>query len=143
MPSSRYPDTEHMERFYERVQERVSALPGVAAVTISHEVPAFYFPSGTQVCCTGPDPASSGQRTGRPDQRRHAGYFNTVGTRLIHGRDFTLADRSDSPRVIIINETMARTLFPERCGRTTPRQFRRAAAGLDGSGRRRSGTCGS
>ena len=111
-PSSRYPDTEHMERFYERVQERVSALPGVAAVTISHEVPAFYFPSGRRFVVQGQTPPAPGNEPGAPINGVTPGYFNTVGTRLIHGRDFTLADRSDSPRVIIINETMARTLFP-------------------------------
>jgi predicted permease len=112
MPSSRYPDTEHMERFYEQVQERVSALPGVAAVTISHEVPAFYFPSGRRFIVQGQTPPAPGNEPGAPINGVSPGYFNTVGTRLIHGRDFTLADRSDSPHVIIINESMARVLFP-------------------------------
>ena len=51
MPASRYPDTEHMERFYEQVQERVSALPGVAAATISHEVPPSISPPGAGSSC--------------------------------------------------------------------------------------------
>jgi predicted permease len=112
MPSSRYPDTEHMMRFYERVQKRVSTLPGVAAATISHEVPAFYFPSGRAFIVEGQPPPAPGNEPGAPINGVTPGYFNTVGTRLTHGRDFSPADRNDSPRVIIINETMARTLFP-------------------------------
>ena len=112
MPLSRYPDTEHMERFYEKVQERVSTLPGVAAVTISHEVPAFYFPSGRGFIVQGQPPPAPGSEPGSPINGVTPGYFTTVGTRLTHGRDFSLADRSDSPHVIIINETMARALFP-------------------------------
>jgi predicted permease len=39
-------------------------------------------------------------------------YFSTVGTPLIRGRDFGLDDRSDTPGVIIINETMAKRFWP-------------------------------
>jgi predicted permease len=100
-----------MERFYEQVQARVSALPGVAAAAISHEVP-IYFPSGRRFIVQGRPPAAPGNEPGAPINGVTPGYFNTVGTRLVSGRDFSLADRSDSPHVIIINETMARTLFP-------------------------------
>ncbi len=40
-----------------------------------------------------------------------SGYFKTVGTRLLHGRDFTEADRRGSEPVAIVNLTMARTLW--------------------------------
>lgn len=41
-------------------------------------------------------------------------YFQTVGIPLIGGRDFTDADRAGSPPAAIINEVMARRLFPDR-----------------------------
>jgi predicted permease len=43
------------------------------------------------------------------------GYFETVGVRLLRGRDFTAneAERKDSPRVAIIDEVMAKKLFPD------------------------------
>ena len=40
------------------------------------------------------------------------GYFDAMGVRLLAGRDFTPRDDSASDQVIIINKTMARTLFP-------------------------------
>lgn len=40
------------------------------------------------------------------------GYFETVGMRMLRGRTFTMADRKGSERVAIVNETMARTLWP-------------------------------
>jgi predicted permease len=40
------------------------------------------------------------------------GYFATIGIPLLEGRDFSGADRADSPRVVIINETMARQFWP-------------------------------
>ena len=114
MPSSRYTNSGQIMRFYEKVQERVSALPGVAAAAICHEVPAFYFPSGRGFLVEGQPPPTPGNEPGAPINGVTPGYFNTVGTRLIRGRDFTPADRSDSPPVIIISETMARTLFPKQ-----------------------------
>ena len=41
-----------------------------------------------------------------------ADYFKTVGTRIVRGRGFTTADRAGSAPVAIVNETMARTLWP-------------------------------
>ena len=112
MPSSRYSDARRQMLFYDRVQERVSALPGVAAAAISHEVPAFGFPSGRTFVVQGQPPAVQGNEPGAPINGVTPGYFNAIGTRLLSGRDFSAADRSESPKVIIVNETMARTLFP-------------------------------
>ena len=44
------------------------------------------------------------------------GYFETLGTRLIAGRDFTAADRSKAPRVAIVNRSFARDMI----GRADP-----------------------
>jgi putative ABC transport system permease protein len=40
------------------------------------------------------------------------GYFSTLGLRLVAGRDFSRQDGTTSPRVIIINESLARTAWP-------------------------------
>jgi predicted permease len=40
------------------------------------------------------------------------GYFHTAGIRLLRGREFTAADATGAPRVAIINESLARQLFP-------------------------------
>jgi predicted permease len=39
-------------------------------------------------------------------------YFNTVGIRLVRGRDFTAADQPDSPWVVLVNETLAKQQWP-------------------------------
>jgi putative ABC transport system permease protein len=43
-----------------------------------------------------------------------AGYFTAIGTDIVHGRSFTDADREGSEPVVIINETMAGTLWSGR-----------------------------
>jgi predicted permease len=40
-------------------------------------------------------------------------YFNTVGIRVIRGRDFSAADAPDSPWVVLVNETLAKQQWPD------------------------------
>jgi ABC-type lipoprotein release transport system permease subunit len=42
------------------------------------------------------------------------GYFNTLGIRLIRGRDFNDRDTSSAPDAVIVNSTMARKSWPDR-----------------------------
>lgn len=39
-------------------------------------------------------------------------YFNTMGIRIVRGRDFTAADAPDSPWVVLVNETLAKQQWP-------------------------------
>ena len=39
-------------------------------------------------------------------------YFNTVGIRLVRGRDFSAADQRDSPWVVVVNEALAKQQWP-------------------------------
>jgi predicted permease len=39
-------------------------------------------------------------------------YFNTMGIRIVRGRDFSGADRPDSPWVVLVNETLAKQQWP-------------------------------
>jgi hypothetical protein len=41
-------------------------------------------------------------------------YFNTLGIRIVRGRDFSPADRADSPWVVLVNETLAKQQWPGR-----------------------------
>src|SRR6185295_15349277 len=40
------------------------------------------------------------------------GYFSTVGTPILEGRDFDLHDNETAPKVVIVNESLARRAFP-------------------------------
>jgi predicted permease len=40
-------------------------------------------------------------------------YFNTMGIRVVRGRDFSAADRPDSPWVVLVNETLAKQQWPD------------------------------
>ena len=111
-----YPTGEDQTRFFERVQERLLATPGVRAAAISSVIPA-------DTAIGGGDRTRyqrSGETYDRPDQMPSArltvvspGYFGAFGLELLAGRDFTGADRTGSPAVALVNEDFARREWPD------------------------------
>jgi predicted permease len=98
--------------------QRARALPGVRAAAIGNMLPYGNFTSTRRVISTreamptdpkAPDPGAGGLFTAITP-----GYFDTIGVRLLRGRDFTQAEAEskDSRRVAIIDEEMAKKLFP-------------------------------
>jgi putative ABC transport system permease protein len=99
--------------FYDRIGERLRSLPGVQAVSISaSEPPVWGFNSSTGFIVEGlPEPAP-GQYPEAFFEQVSLDYFKTFGIRLIAGRDFTNADVTGRPQVVIINDAMARRFWP-------------------------------
>ena len=90
------------------IVERVRTMPGVAEVATSYMVPLL-GEAGRRFSIPGRDSLPPLQRTINyvsPD------FFTTVGTRLVRGRAFTPTDRRGAPLVAIVNETMARAVWP-------------------------------
>jgi predicted permease len=108
--------------FLTNVVERVSALPGVEAVSFGHIVAfsdSFWF---GRVEIDGYQP-QEGERMGFDFNVISPNYFATLGTPLVSGREFTLQDSEQASKVIVINEVMARRYWPgqEAVGKRTSR----------------------
>jgi predicted permease len=95
-----------------RILERVAALPGVESVAFGQIVPF----SGAFVS----RPAlPEGQTLTRANEDQHLvpyavvseGYFKTLGMQLT-GRDFSSGDSESAPKVIIVNDSLARKYWP-------------------------------
>ena len=92
-----------MDAVFTRALERVAAAPGVASAAISATVP-FGPTYGTEVGVMAPDSMhhySAVYNVVTPN------YFRTLGTSLLAGRDFSNADREDTPRVVIVDQKLA------------------------------------
>jgi predicted permease len=92
---------------FERLQDEIAGLPGVTEVTSSttpllswDERVTGVFVEGFHV---GPDTDNSTRYDEIGD-----GYFRTLGTPLLAGREFTRADSANAPKVAIVNERFAR-----------------------------------
>jgi predicted permease len=96
----------------QRLLEAVQHLPGVTAATIANTVPLALDESNSVVYSEGTtDFRFSNAKTTATYYETYPGYFSTVSTRLLAGRDFTTHDGKDAPQVVIINQTLARKLF--------------------------------
>jgi predicted permease len=98
---------EQSRQLFERVEDQLGALPGVAAVT-SSTVPLL---SGSN---WGNDVSVEGFKAG-PDTDTNSrfnetgpGYFATLGIPLLAGRDFARGDALTAPKVAIVNEAFAK-----------------------------------
>ncbi|HUB80580.1 MAG TPA: ABC transporter permease [Bryobacteraceae bacterium] len=90
--------------------DRMRAIPGVQAAARSAVTP---ISGGTWQWDIQVDRAGQGRKSGHAwFNLASPGYFATLGTPLVRGRDFTAADTKMSPKVAILNETAAREFFP-------------------------------
>jgi len=99
---------------YERIQSQLATLPGVSEVGLGSTMPLRVSGITLDMKADG-RPVAPGQaqphseyRTANPD------YFHAAGIPLLHGRAFTSTDRAESPRVVILNKTLADQFFPNQ-----------------------------
>jgi putative ABC transport system permease protein len=104
----------HFIAYWNRVLENVRAVPGVKAAALSASAP---MTPGMSVLAF--------QVSGRPEVPLHQspighylevspGYFDAMGIPVLSGREFAPQDAIENPRVIVINEAMARREFPNQ-----------------------------
>jgi putative ABC transport system permease protein len=109
LPGIRYDSEGKMTSFFDRLLERARALPGVRDAGAVSKLPL----TGTEWSS---DFAIAGRRAdeyGTEVVHREVtpGYFRTMRVPLLAGRTFTDEDRLDTPRVVIINEALAKKFF--------------------------------
>ena len=94
----------------QRVLERLRTMPGVTLASYSENGVLFGRDSGTDLMRPQGFPEADSYPPARWDVVGPM-YFTAMGIPLITGRDFSDRDTAASPRVIAINETMARRFF--------------------------------
>ncbi len=97
-----------------QLRERIGALPGVQSVSLADNVPLGENHNSETVFRKGEetDPQTRGYGIGFIGAGPE--YFKTIGLELLRGRDFTEQDDNNTPKVLVINETMARNLWPDK-----------------------------
>jgi predicted permease len=105
-------EPERGQRFWAQALEHVRTMPGVvSAATASPSVP-FEFNFNNQELLVDSKTYAEGQRGEVIENTAVSdGYLETLGLRLVEGRDLASSDRQDTPLVALINETMARRFW--------------------------------
>ncbi|HEY2017803.1 MAG TPA: ABC transporter permease [Bryobacteraceae bacterium] len=95
---------------YREMLEKVRAIPGVRSASASRLTPICHCMYIDEVAVEGYAAKSRADATVYFNQVSDR-YFETLGTAMVSGRDFNDRDTPASPRVAIINQTMARKYF--------------------------------
>lgn len=103
---------EQIMAFAERLIERTAVLPGVTQVAATDFLPINLGNQTTVVAVDGRDAQPDVGQFGTDFARVTPGYFHTLTLPLARGREFGAADRAGAPEVAIINETLARRIWP-------------------------------
>jgi predicted permease len=114
LPDKTYDTPDKQIRFLRSALEQLRSLPGVDLAAAGVPMPFSGYGGSASFSVEGRvsvpgDPGPHG------DIRKvSAGYFETMGIRLVSGRTFTDADRVDSQPVAIIDENLARQYWPNQ-----------------------------
>jgi predicted permease len=101
--------------FYRTLEERLAALPGVRAVNLVDTVPLTLSNSASPMIREGQTPPPPDRRDGLVMVYHNTigtGHFDTLRIPLVAGRDFTRRDAEKTTPVVIVNETLARAMWP-------------------------------
>jgi putative ABC transport system permease protein len=118
MPDSRFPGKSFSERepfrktFLAQVVERAAALPGVESAAVVMGMPLTSVSASMQVAVIGRPEPKPGEAQVSGYSQVSTNYFQTMGITLLRGRHFDSHDTVDAPFVAIVNESFARTFFP-------------------------------
>ena len=107
----RYRSPEAFLGAFDALEQRFAAMPGVRAVGATNMLPLSGADGRQGVTIEGRDPTPDAptrahQRIATPN------YFRAIGITMLAGRTFTDSDTATSPRVAIVNDTMARRYWP-------------------------------
>lgn len=112
LPASRYQDDSALRATTARILERVRAVPGVVGAGVTTTLPFSGNYNDSVILAEGYQ-MQPGESLISPGQVvASEGYFETMGATLVAGRFFTADDVETRPRVMVIDERLARRFWP-------------------------------
>ncbi|HEY9227930.1 MAG TPA: ABC transporter permease [Gemmatimonadaceae bacterium] len=129
LPGFRYNKPELVAQFYQQLEDRLKALPGVQFVGTNYQLPLSsvalaWEPIGIEGYvpkAPGEDLIISSSGYVSPD------YFRAMGIPLLHGRFFTTQDNREAPEVVIVDDKLAARFWPNE--RAIGKRLRRGSDG--------------
>ncbi len=114
LPTTEYTDANSRAMFFAGLLEDVRAIPGVRSASAINKLPIWSPWMNWGVWNPEHPPASNSDWQSAFSRTVMPGYFETLGIPLVSGRDIEATDDRDLPRVVVINEVMARSLYPDQ-----------------------------
>jgi putative ABC transport system permease protein len=109
VPSAIAKEPERVMRMQHEIVDKLAALPGVTSVGFANAAPLETFLTGSNPIDAEDKRLAEGQSPAARRIRRIApGFFSTMGTRVVAGRDLAWTDLYEHRRVAIVSENLAR-----------------------------------
>lgn len=110
LPDATYQQASQIQSFHSQVLAELSRLPGVRAAVAVNWRPLSEFLTMGDFQVEGGQKLPPGYVVDKPCVS--AGYFQTMGIRLMQGREFTERDNGTAPGVVIVSQSVVRSLWP-------------------------------
>jgi predicted permease len=111
IPEAQVAEPERVVRMQQDIVERIAAIPGVASVAFATALPMESEFENNMVVTAEDREYPPGIPPLRRSKFVSPGFFKTLGTPLVTGRDFTWTDILDSRPVAVVSENLARELW--------------------------------
>jgi predicted permease len=110
-PEQQDHDVVRLKAFHRQVEDRVSRIPGVEAVTWASNLP-FWSSASRGIFIEGQEQQRKSETISTVTNTIDVDYFKTMQIPLLQGRAFTPTDQEGSLPVVVINEDLARRYWP-------------------------------
>ena len=100
------------QEFYRRLTEKVKGLSGIEQASTVRFLPLGFSYAQREIFSEDSGSLADTDGIGVGYNIAGSDYFQTMGIPILRGREFNARDREGSPAVVIINETLARSLWP-------------------------------
>jgi putative ABC transport system permease protein len=97
---------------YRRLTDEVRAIPGVVQAAAVEDLPIVQCCSGWSILIDNAPMTTVANSPAATPQKVTPGYFEVMRVGVVRGRAFNATDDENAPLVTVVNETMARTLWP-------------------------------
>ena len=114
LPDARYPKAEQSELLYQQLLDRTRGLPGVVAAGAISGLPLEGFINSVSTYSVDALVFESAAQPHTQIRFATPGALSALRIPLVAGRDFTAADRSGAPDVVLINQSAAKLFFGDR-----------------------------
>ncbi len=108
-----YPDDASRQQFFDQLQVRLQAIPGIQHAALTTSLPATGT-AGNWFAAEGESYAADGDYPSALRATTTPNFFAAFGVEFREGRDFTVQDRDGSLPVTIVNERFAQRYFPDQ-----------------------------
>jgi macrolide transport system ATP-binding/permease protein len=103
---------DRLPALYQQIEDRMSALPGMANVSLVRYIPLGGNMWGSNVILQGHPAPGPNDKNFAVWDRASTHFLDSIGVPIVRGRNFTAADTATSTPVVIVNQAFVRQFFP-------------------------------